>query len=178
MHIERDRLNELAEAFKVKYGFPLIGDELCQFHSDFSSAKLEKLCPGKEIYAKESYFLAKKIYIDKLTCEGTDEVDLHIRLKGITPSAIKALADKQFNNDIFALYLYLYKHSDETIQFNLADGKASFELDKEMRVFTRHVFYREVGIPDNVKRCEIQAASTRTLPALPSHSLRDTSKEK
>ena len=152
MHLEKDRLNELAEAFEKKYKQPLIGDQLCQFHSDFDSDKLEKLCPGKEIYAKESLFLAKKIYIDVLTCDDTEETDLHIRLKGISKPAIKAIADKTFNGDAFALYRYLYDNPTEKIAFNLADGKPVFELDKTLQVFSRKEFIREINIPTSTRR--------------------------
>ena len=154
MHIERDRVPELAAEFEKRYGFPLIGNKLCQFHSDFSSKKLEKTCPGKAIYAKESWFLAKKIYLDVLTCDDTDEVDYPIRFKGISPSAIDAVVNRDFNGDYKALYDYLYEHPDSNITFNLAEGKPSFELDKTMMVFSRQEFKRQVSIPASVRRLE------------------------
>ena len=154
MHIVRDRLGELAEAFEKKYGFPLIGEDLCQFHSDFDSSKLENLCPNREVYAKESWFLAKKIYLDVLTCDGTDEVDYHIRFKGISPSAIAAVVKRHYDGDTPALYKDLYENPDKNITFNLAEGTTSFELDRTMQVFTRKEFNRTISIPTSVPRVE------------------------
>ena len=156
MHIERDRVPELAAAFEKKYGFPLIGEDLCQFHSDFSSAKLENLCPGKEIYAKESIFLTKKIYLDVLTCDGTEEVDYHIRFKGISEPSIIAVVNRLYGGDIKALYLDLYEHPETKIAFNLAEGTTSFELDKSMQVFSRKEFIRAVSIPPEIQRLKVE----------------------
>ena len=79
MHINYEEVELLAKEFKKKYNRDLIGDEMSQFHIDFD---LDGACG--EIYATESYFLAKKVYIDKL--ESVDEngntiTDDHIRLK-------------------------------------------------------------------------------------------------
>ena len=154
MHIERDRVPELAAEFEKRYGFPLIGNNLCQFHSDFSSAKLEKLYPGKPIYAKESYFLGKKLYLDVLTCEGATEVDYHIRAKGISAPAIDAVVKRDFGGDPVALFKYLYDNPDSYVEFNLAEGKPSFELDKTMVVRSRQEFIRRISIPASVRRLE------------------------
>ena len=78
----------------------------------------------------------------------------YIRLKGISKPVIKAIANKVFEGDVFALYRYLYDHSDKNIAFNLAEGKPSFELDKTMRVFSRKEFIREISIPASIRRLE------------------------
>ena len=154
IHIPRDRLLELSVEFEKKYGSKLIGSNLCQFHSDFSSKKLESICPDKEIYAKESIFLFKKGYIDVLTADGTAEVDLHIRLKGITPQSIQALADREFNGDIKSIYLTMFNDPERKIQFNLADGKPSFEITDEFQIYSRSEFIREVSTPTSIQRLE------------------------
>ena len=154
MHIERDRVPELAAEFEKRYGFPLIGNNLCQFHSDFSSPKLEKLYPGKPIYAKESYFLGKKLYLDVLTCEGATEVDYHIRAKGISRPSIDAVVEREYNGDMTGPFRDWFDHADKPVEFNLAEGKPSFELDKTMVVRSRQEFIRRISIPASVRRLE------------------------
>ena len=61
MHINYEQVELLALAFKNKYNRDLIGEDMSQFHIDFD---LDGACG--EIYSTESYFLAKKVYIDKL----------------------------------------------------------------------------------------------------------------
>ncbi|OQS02217.1 hypothetical protein THRCLA_21476 [Thraustotheca clavata] len=65
MHIDRDKIMKLADAFQIKYEQELIGTRLCQFHSDFELEGAEG-----EVYAKESIFLGKKSYIDALHALG------------------------------------------------------------------------------------------------------------
>ncbi|MGM9858778.1 MAG: DNA polymerase [Bacilli bacterium] len=59
MHIRKDQLPILEQAFKLKYkNKELIGTNLCQFHSDF-----DPICKGSDpnsVVAIESYFLGKK----------------------------------------------------------------------------------------------------------------------
>ena len=76
MHIEADKVELLATEFKEKYSRELIGSDMGQFHNDFPG--------GSDVYAVESYFLAKKIYIDKLSTG-----EHHIRMKGIPNDVIK-----------------------------------------------------------------------------------------
>ena len=147
MHLAKDRLPELAKAFKAKYGSELIGKNLCQFHSDFDSEKLSKT--GKEIYAVESYFLAKKVYVDVLTCEDTEETDLHIRMKGVSKEAILNVS-----SDVLSIYKQLYEKPETKISFDLAKGKPCFDIDKTLRVFSRKEFTREISIPREVQRLE------------------------
>ena len=77
MHIVKDDLNKLATAFKDKYGRELIGTKLVQFHSDFSNISNHDEMP----VAIESYFLMKKMHVDKLQ-DSTGDIDFMIRGKG------------------------------------------------------------------------------------------------
>ena len=54
MHIEKDRLAELATEFKNRFGRELIGKNLGQFHNDFDEVK--------DGYAHKSLFCGKKVY--------------------------------------------------------------------------------------------------------------------
>ena len=103
MHINYEEVELLAKEFKNKYNRDLIGDEMSQFHIDFD---LDGACG--EIYSTESYFLAKKVYIDKL--ESVDENGNtitcdHIRLKRVPTSGIK-----HTSNIMHIQPMYIYSH--------------------------------------------------------------------
>ena len=86
MHINYEEVELLALAFKNKYNRDLIGEDMSQFHIDFD---LDGACG--EIYSTESYFLAKKVYIDKLeSVDKNNDVITgdHIRLKSVPTSCI------------------------------------------------------------------------------------------
>ena len=53
-----------------------------------------------------------------------------------------------------ALFKYLYDNPDSYVEFNLAEGKPSFELDKTMVVRSRQEFIRRISIPASVRRLE------------------------
>ena len=136
MHIEVDDLPKLVEAFKNKYNRDLIGSNLGQFHSDLPTINNHDEMPK----AIESYFLMKKMYIDKLQ-DSTGEIDYMIRGKGITQNSIK-YATKLFNNDTMKLYKYLYEGNSQT--FDLTKGQPCFEMNKNMTVSTRTKFERKI----------------------------------
>ena len=68
IHIDYNDIEVLSEKFKEKYGRNLVGSNLGEFHTDFAMEGAVG-----EIYAIESIFLAKKVYLDKL--ESVDETD-------------------------------------------------------------------------------------------------------
>ena len=161
MHIPRERVSELETAYKQKYGRELIGKQLGQFHSDFDSKVIDdakktiikehpeyteqqiKEIKDSEIYAVESYFIAKKVYIDKLTCDATPGIfDYHIRMKGVSKEAVIAKAN-ELKCSVLDLYKKLY--NGEHIKFDLTIGKPSFELTKDYEVFSRNMFIREIS---------------------------------
>ena len=137
MHIEVDDLPKLVDAYKNTYNRDLIGKQMGQFHSDFTSMN------GREDvkYAVESIFLMKKMYIDKLLLSD-DTIDYMIRGKGITTESIKAVAHRQFNGDYMALYEHLYQGNEVT--FDLTDGKPAFAMNKNMTVSTLNEFKRRI----------------------------------
>ena len=67
IHIQRDRIDELARVYEEKYKRVLRGDQLGQFNNDFKSKKLGK---AKEVYAELSIILGKKMYLDVLSNGG------------------------------------------------------------------------------------------------------------
>ena len=102
-----------------------------QFHNDFDSDK------GTPEYAVESYFIGKKIYVDKLQLK-EGGFDYHVRCKGISKDAIKAEVK---DGDYLKLYEKLY--NDETIRFDLAAG-VSFNQNSNYTINTNIHFYRNV----------------------------------
>ena len=76
MHIDKDSLIKQSDSLRELYKRELIGLDMGQFHSN--SDPLTKT--GGIPYATESYFIGKKLYIDKLT-DNTGSTGHHIRGK-------------------------------------------------------------------------------------------------
>lgn len=118
MHIEDDQIDKLSKAFKKEYGRELIGNELGQFHTDFESKYIDEngvQHDATNIVSIESFFCAKKVYLDILECEkkdGTKYLSYHSRLKSVNTEAIKHYVDKRQQTDpdynVRSLYEELY----------------------------------------------------------------------
>ncbi|OQS04551.1 hypothetical protein THRCLA_20856 [Thraustotheca clavata] len=129
MHIDRDKLDQLADAFRSKYGRELVGNGLGQFHSDFDLEGSKG-----EVYASQSIFISKKTYLDRLECDGNDVKGWHIRCKGI-PS--KLLQDNPLE-----IYTALFNGEERT--FDLAKV-CSIDIDsKSQTVRKRTEFKRSI----------------------------------
>ena len=137
MHIEKDKIELLSNAFKEKYNRELIGKSLGQFHSDFEPINNHKETP----YAIESIFVAKKIYMDKLT-DSSGDIGYHLRGKGITQQSIKALTSEKFNGDFVKTYESLF--NEESLTFDLTAGQPSFAFSSDFTVSSRSEFLRKV----------------------------------
>ena len=142
LHIEDRHINPLSELYKKMYNRELIGKNMGQFHSDFSSDIIVK-----DIIAVKSIFLGKKCYIDVL--EGFDKndnvvQDYHIRMKGINSSAIKYYC---LTNNINEYNLYERLYNGEKIKLDLTAGgnKCSFEYNKDYTITSNGSFIREVS---------------------------------
>ena len=136
MHIECDDLPRLEEAFKQKYGRELRGSEMGRFHSDFPTINKHEEIPR----AIESYFIAKKLYIDKLQ-DSTGEVDFMVRGKGLTQNCIFHKANEV--GDLMTLYNMLFE--GERVKFDLCDGSPCFDMRADFTVATRQQFTREAS---------------------------------
>ena len=134
MHIEADKLQQLADAFKNKYNRELIGDEMGQFHDDFDELKHN---PRAIVHISAG----KKMYYDKLTND-KGEIAEHFRLKGVPQQCIINTAAKLFNGSVQALYEALY--NGESIDFDLLDGKVCMVMDKRGNVHYKSNFNRAV----------------------------------
>lgn len=130
MHIRTDLLAKVEEAFKEKYGYEIKGKEMGQFHVDFDIPKNFK--EGEFVKgANESWFIAKKIYADRL--EGSQgSIGYHKRMKGVPGD----LVDYEHYAKIFA---------NDIIEYNLLDkGKTSFFF-RAGRVGCRLKMTRRIG---------------------------------
>ena len=155
IHLNKGDELRLGNAFTKKYGRVLIGENMGQFHSDFELVDykvkdedgFEEKISCKDVYAKRSIFLGKKCYIDELVGtkeNGTEKVDYHIRMKGVTNGSIKYTA-KVNKCDVFALYEKLYK--GEKINFDLTEGgnnNMNLKIHKDGIVETLKSFIREI----------------------------------
>ena len=155
IHINYNEVDILEKHYNEKYGCNLIGNDMGQFHIDFS-------LDGSvgDIWATDSIFLGKKSYIDKLESrdkDGNAIYGYHIRMKGITESSIDyttKLNSVDGSLDYMGLYEKLF--NGETINFDLLCGGAKdmFKSNKDMKIrtlqcgeFNRNVkFGYEVGV--------------------------------
>jgi hypothetical protein len=143
MHIEDRHIKPLSKLYEEKYGRTLIGKNMGQFHSDFSSDKIKE-----NIIAVKSIFLGKKLYLDVL--EGKDEngiivQDYHIRMKGINDCAIKYYC---LINKINPCELYEKLYEGNKIKLDLTAGgnKCSFEFNKDYTITSNTAFIREISV--------------------------------
>ncbi len=137
MHIEIDDLPRLVNAFKEKYNRELIGSNLGQFHSDFPTINNHDEIP----VSIESYFLMKKMYIDKLQ-DSTKQIDYMIRGKGLTQASINYAADRWHHGNYMSLYRSIYEGKSQT--FDLTKGQPCFSMNKNMTVSTVKAFSRTI----------------------------------
>ena len=137
MHIVKEDLSRLEEAFKEKYHRELKGTNLGQFHTDFSS------CTGREDveHAVESIFLMKKMFIDKLLMSD-NTFDYMFRGKGLTQNSILSLAKEKFNGDLMALYEDLF--TGDKLTFDLTKGQPCFRMNKDFTVLNINNFERKI----------------------------------
>ena len=133
MHIRIDLLEYTEQAYMEKYGQPIKGADMCQFHIDFDPL------PGNEevLGANESWFLAKKMYADHLIGVNGGE-GYHQRMKGIP-------------GDLIEWDHYKRLFNGETIEYNLlANGHVSFVIENGT-VSSRLEMKREIKVKEAVE---------------------------
>ena len=122
MHIQKNKIDDLAEEYKKRYGRELIGKNLGQFHNDFDEVE--------NGYAYKSIFVGKKMYVDMLKNE-KDESGIHYRMKGVNLDCVKLYSEEN-NLSIFDIYNKLY-NGDE-ITFDLLKAKPCFKMNDNQTV--------------------------------------------
>ena len=152
MHLARDRVEDLAKAYRIKYGTELIGKGIGQFHGDFD------LDGADDVYATESIFLGKKAYIDKLVGTGPDGEEVHghhIRMKGVPGKAIYAKCEQleahPLHNIAGPMQLFKAHFYGAQISYNLLGAPkgqtpgVSFRYQKGGDVVSQKEFNRTVS---------------------------------
>jgi len=139
LHIHTEEVNKLSDLFREKYKRELIGKQMGQFHTDFSSGILKG-----SLKAVESIFLGKKCYIDKLEGDEKGLYDYHIRMKGVSGDAIK---DYAYMNDKDLMEVYDDLYNNEAIVFDLCCGgkKISFDFKYNMEIVSKKLFERKIS---------------------------------
>ena len=134
MHIVHDKLQLLSDEFKKLYKRELIGENIMGcFHNDFDELK--------NAYCTFHVSLGKKMYYDALENDKGEHAE-HFRMKGIPTDTIKRYAQKHFNGSVKALYMYIYNGG--SIDFDLADGKTMFQMEKTGEILHKNEFKRSV----------------------------------
>ena len=155
MHINFEDVETLSKEFKNKYNRELIGEDMGTFHVDF-----EMDGANGEIYAKECYFIAKKVYIDILESNDKDGNIInenHIRMKSVPTSCIKYTSQGQ---NIQPLDLYEKLYNGTKINFDLTEGGTNcgfkYEKDLSVRSYEESEFHRCIGFSNEVERIEVK----------------------
>ena len=145
MHIEKNKINSLADEYKKRYGRDLIGKNLGQFHNDFDEVE--------NGYSYKSIFVGKKMYVDMLKND-KNKYGIHYRMKGVNLDCVKLYAEelsrvKGLNNlsdnleeAIYDIYNKLY--NGEEITFDLLKAKPCFKMNDNQTVTNQLKFERTI----------------------------------
>lgn len=132
MHIQKNKIDDLAKEYKQRYGRELIGKNLGQFHNDFDEVE--------NGYAYKSIFVGKKMYVDMLKND-KGEQGIHYRMKGVNLDCVKLYAEEN-NLSIFDIYNKLY--NGETLTFDLLKAKPCFKMNDNQTVTNLTTFERSI----------------------------------
>ena len=132
MHIQKNKIDDLATEYKKRYGRELIGKNLGQFHNDFDEVE--------NGYAYKSIFVGKKMYVDMLKNE-KNEQGIHYRMKGVNLDCVKLYSEEN-NCEIFDIYNKLY--NGEEITFDLLKAKPCFKMNDNQTVTNLLNFERTI----------------------------------
>lgn len=132
MHIRKDLLKYTEEAYLVKYGSPICGTDLCQFHIDFDAPKNFK--EGEYIEgANESWFIMKKMYADQLV-GSQGSICYHQRMKGVPSDLVKWTDYEKIFNDQFVVFDLL---ENGHVSFFYENGMVGSRRDMKRQIATK-----------------------------------------
>ena len=142
IHLNYDDVDKTENGYKEKYGSELVGEELGNFHIDFSMDNA-----NAEIYAIDSLFLGKNTYIDML--EPTDKdgktiISEHIRMNGIPTPCIKYYAQQK---GVTVLDLYKRFFRNKAIKFDPINDNTKF-------VCRNNKGYTISNVSDFTRKCQ------------------------
>ena len=137
MHIQKNKINDLANEYFKRFNRELIGKNLGQFHNDF-----DEVADG---YAYKSVFVGKKMYVDLLKND-KGETGIHYRMKGVNLDCVKLYAEEH-NCEIFDVYNKLF--NGETLTFDLLKAKPCFKMNNNQTVSNQKEFKRSIKATSN-----------------------------
>ena len=137
MHIQKNKINDLANEYKKRFNRELIGKNLGQFHNDFDEVE--------NGYAYKSVFVGKKMYVDLLQ-NGNGETGIHYRMKGVNLDCVKLYAEEH-NLTVFDVYNKLF--NGETLTFDLLKAKPCFKMNDNQTVTNQLDFKRSIKATSN-----------------------------
>ena len=131
IHVLTSLIDEAQAEYIKRYHEDPIGEDIGQFHNDFDSPPTFK--KGEHVLgADESYFLAKKMYCDRLVGD-QGSVGYHMRMKGVPGTLIKPEDYKEI-------------YEGKTKHYNLlAGGKVSFAYEGG-QIISREHMTRDIAI--------------------------------
>jgi hypothetical protein len=136
MHILDGMVPTLEKLYMASFGKKLIGEDLGQFHCDFSfDGAVGK--PHSVLFIG----VGKKSYLDVLEDDAGNR-DYHIRLKGIPNACIHKWCQRH-RCSLEDLYFKLF--DGKSVRFNLKDGAACFKKTEYYSQITRAEFFRRVS---------------------------------
>ena len=142
LHLNYDDVDKIENRYKANYGSELVGEELGNFHIDFSMNNA-----NAEIYAVESSVLGEKTYIDILesTDKGGKAINSeHIRMKCIPAPCIEYYAGQ---HGLTVLDVYTKLFNNETIKFDLTNDNTKF-------VCRNNKDYTISNVSDFTRKCQ------------------------
>lgn len=135
IHIDRDAIGLLSEAYAARYHRQLIGKNLGQFHTDFPTTARGMM------WSRKFIGVGKKAYIDCLTDGETEQY--HIRLKGIPELSILKKCEKLGITPPM-LYDRFFEEPEYVCSFNLCDAKTMFTRKSDFTIQTLNIFERRI----------------------------------
>ena len=132
MHIQKNKIDDLATEYFKRFGRKLIGKNLGQFHNDF-----DEVADG---YAYKSVFVGKKMYVDLLQND-KGETGIHYRMKGVNLDCVKLYAEEH-NITVFDVYNKLF--NGDTLTFDLLKAKPCFKMNDNQTVSNQKEFKRKI----------------------------------
>ena len=143
-HLHYDDVDKIENIYiyNDKCGSELVGEELGNFHIDFSMGNA-----NTETYAIESLILGKGIYtyiLEPTDKDGKTINSEHIRMKGIPIPCIKYYAQKK---GITVLDVYKQLFKNKTIKFDLTNDNTKF-------VCRNNKDYTIPNVSDFTRKCQ------------------------
>lgn len=148
--IDRSSRLLVADAFRVRYGQELVGDQLGQMHSDFSFKHEGKSISPDLVHSTHFFPMAKKLYLHCLVAtmpDGKVHRSIQFKSKGCTQSGLVYKAREYGEGHEGMIGLYRALSQGHTIEVPLnPPGEVRFVYDKDNRVTTDRdkIFYRNI----------------------------------